>query len=234
MESPLSIEELVREFDKPDLNDWKLFSQSPGLIVYRRLHHNLFYYKCYSTFSDLSPEVSYKVALDIEYRLVWDKYLKEGRIISDGDKHGVYWQVILPLFMNNRDYTFVQENGEYDINGRHFYYVLARSEQFSNEPPRKKIVRIETCQTQTLICSDGAHGLKSLCLYCEDPCGSFPKALWSWAAKFGIPYYAKLAYNACKMYPKWIQDKTTILPNVSEDDIDRSTVLPTDDFEEKE
>ena len=56
----------------------------------------------------------------------------------------------------------MQESGEYDIGDRHFYYALTRSEEFQNEPPRKKVVRIETCQSQTLICSDGANGLKCL------------------------------------------------------------------------
>jgi hypothetical protein len=36
MDPPLSVEEMVREFDQPNLNGWKLFSQSPGLKVYRR------------------------------------------------------------------------------------------------------------------------------------------------------------------------------------------------------
>jgi hypothetical protein len=36
MDAPLSIEELVREFDEPNLIGWKLFSQSPSLTVYRR------------------------------------------------------------------------------------------------------------------------------------------------------------------------------------------------------
>jgi hypothetical protein len=38
MDPPLSIEEIVREFDEPNLIGWKLFSQSPGLKVYRRLN----------------------------------------------------------------------------------------------------------------------------------------------------------------------------------------------------
>ncbi len=36
MDPPLSIKELVREFDEPNLIGWKLFSQSPSLKVYRR------------------------------------------------------------------------------------------------------------------------------------------------------------------------------------------------------
>jgi hypothetical protein len=36
MDPPLSIEEMVREFDEPNLIGWKLFSQSPGLTVYRQ------------------------------------------------------------------------------------------------------------------------------------------------------------------------------------------------------
>ena len=77
---------------------------------------------------------------------------------------------------------------------------MTRSEQFKNIPPRKKIVRIETYLSQTLLCSDGAKGLRCkfrfeyhkdsflfFCLavftYHEDPRGKLPKAIWSWAAK---------------------------------------------------
>lgn len=55
--------------------------------------------------------------------MVWDKFLKgtqniflfkvyqydflffliEGKKISDEDKQGVYWQIIMPLFLSNRD-----------------------------------------------------------------------------------------------------------------------------------
>ncbi|CAF2326459.1 unnamed protein product [Rotaria sp. Silwood2] len=236
MDPYLSVEDFVREFDTPNLTGWKLFSQIPTLTVYRRLNKKLFYYKCFSHLPDVLPETFYKVALDVEYRVVWDKYLKEGRKISDGDKHGVYWQIAMPLFISNRDYTFVQENNEYDIGNRHFYYVLTHSEEFKNEPVRKKIIRIENCQSETLICSDGANGLKSIFLYCEDPRGSFPKAAWSWVAKFGIPFYAKLTHNACKNYPQWIKDKKMVLPNVVEDDIDSAAaaaaaaiIVPADD-----
>ncbi len=36
----------------------------------------MIWYKCYSHIPDITPEIFYKVALDIEYRLIWDKYLK--------------------------------------------------------------------------------------------------------------------------------------------------------------
>lgn len=60
----------------------------------------------------------------------------------------------------------------------------------------------------------------ALVLCYEDPRSSFPKAIWTWAAKFGIPIYAKLTHNACKAYPGWIKDKKTLISNVLEDDID--------------
>ncbi|CAF2066638.1 unnamed protein product [Rotaria magnacalcarata] len=220
MDPFLSIEELAREFDTPNLTDWKLFSQNSSLSCYRRTHQKLIYYKFFHHLPDISPDVLHNVVLDVEYRVVWDKYLKEGRKISDGDKNGIYWLMSMPLFMSNRDYTFVQEQGEYDIGDRHFYYASTHCEEFKNELPRKKIIRIENCQSQTIICTDGAKGSKTVVLYSEDPRGSFPKAAWSWAAKFGIPLYAKLTHNACKTYPQWIKDKNIIVPNVIEDDAD--------------
>ncbi|CAF3710575.1 unnamed protein product [Rotaria socialis] len=220
MDPFLSIEELAREFDTPNLTDWKLFAQNSSLSCYRRTNQKLFYYKFFHHLPDISPDVLHNVVLDVEYRVVWDKYLKEGRKINDGDKNGIYWLLSMPLFMSNRDYTFVQEKGEYDIGDRHFYYASTHCEEFKNELPRKKIIRIENCQSQTIICTDGAEGSKAVILYSEDPRGSFPKAAWSWAAKFGIPLYAKLTHNACKTYPQWIKDKKIIVPNVIEDDAD--------------
>ena len=57
-------------------------------------------------------------------------------------------------------YTFIRANSEHDIGDRHYYYAMTRCEPFQNEPPRKKIIRVDTCQSQTLLCSDGANGLK--------------------------------------------------------------------------
>jgi hypothetical protein len=37
---------------------------------------------------------------------------------------------------------------------------MTRSEKFPNIPIKKKIIRIETYLSQTVICSDGAKGLK--------------------------------------------------------------------------
>jgi hypothetical protein len=36
MDSLLSIEELIRELDEPNLTGWKLFSQTSDVNVYRR------------------------------------------------------------------------------------------------------------------------------------------------------------------------------------------------------
>ncbi|CAF3497462.1 unnamed protein product [Rotaria socialis] len=224
MESSMTIEELIQEIDQPNLTSWKLFAKGSGVNVYRRTDddHKLVQYKCFSHIPDVTPEIFYKVALDVEYRLVWDKYLKEAKEISDGEKNGVYWQVAMPLFIDNRDYTFVRDYGEYDIGSRHFYYAMTRTEPFQSIPPRKKIVRIETCQSQTLLCSDGAKGLKSVFLYIEEPRGNVPKTLWTWVAKFGVPMYSKLTHNACIAYPNWIKDKTTKVPTVAEDEIDET------------
>lgn len=79
-------------------------------------------YKCYQTISDVSPEIYFHVGQDIQYRLIWDKYLKglrvrpcrfdeenvqvifsEAKEIRDGDKVGIYWQIVMPLFIDNRD-----------------------------------------------------------------------------------------------------------------------------------
>jgi hypothetical protein len=36
MDAPLTIEELIRELDEPNLTGWKIFAQSSGVNVYRR------------------------------------------------------------------------------------------------------------------------------------------------------------------------------------------------------
>ncbi|UJR13762.1 hypothetical protein I4U23_000772 [Adineta vaga] len=222
METTLSIDELIQELDQPNLNGWKLFAETSNVKVYRRIDEEskVIQYKCYSHISDVTPDIFYQVALDVDYRLTWDKYLKEAKKINDGEKDGIYWEMIMPLFIDNRDYTFVRDYGEYDIGNRHFYHVMTRCEPFKNMPPRKKVVRIESCQTQTLLCSDGEKGLQSVFVYHEDPRGNIPKAVWSWAAKFGVPMYAKLTHNACLNYPAWIKDKQAKLPNVVDDDFD--------------
>ncbi|CAF1572501.1 unnamed protein product, partial [Didymodactylos carnosus] len=92
------------------------------------------------------------------------------------------------------------ENREFDMDGRHIYFIMSYSHPFKAELPRKKVVRIDDAQAQLFICSDGALGLK-------DPKGNIPKAFWNWAGKFGIPMYFKTMLKACYSYPEWLKDK---------------------------
>ena len=41
MDSPLPIEELIRELDQPDLRVWKLFAQTPDVKVYRKVDEDV-------------------------------------------------------------------------------------------------------------------------------------------------------------------------------------------------
>ncbi len=40
--------------------------------------------------------------------------------------------------------------------------MVTHSEQFTNTPPQKKVVRVDNYQSQTLICSDGSKGFKCM------------------------------------------------------------------------
>ena len=48
---------------------------------------------------------------------------------------------------------------------------MTRCEPFASEPLRKKVIRVDVCQSQSLICSDGGNGLK-----CNDE-SNFPLSL---------------------------------------------------------
>ncbi|CAF0795210.1 unnamed protein product [Didymodactylos carnosus] len=201
--NPLSdFDKFLRELDEPNVVGWKLFSEGHGVKVYRRQKEGskLYEYKCYAEIPDISPDLFYKVFLDLEYRAVWDKYLKEAYPVRDGVRDGIYWQVVFPLLLDN-------QNREFTHDDRRIYFIMTHSEPFTTEPPRKKVVRIDVTQSQLLTCSDGGHGLKAFFWYFEDPKGNIPKPFWNWAAKLGIPIYLKTMLKACYSYPEWLKDK---------------------------
>lgn len=43
--------------------------------------------------------------------------------------------------------------------------------------------------------------------------------------QFGVPVYTKMTHNACVAYPNWIKDKTTKVPNVTDDEINEAAAL---------
>ncbi|XP_067914720.1 phosphatidylcholine transfer protein [Heterodontus francisci] len=193
-----------RELEGPQLGgDWQFYLEVAGFSIYRlyRQESCLYEYKIYGTFSDCSPELYVAVYMDLEYRKQWDNYVKE---LCEQDCDGrkvIYWEVKYPFLMSNRDYVYVRERHDLDINERKIWVIVAKSVQ--GLPAKSGIIRVEDYHQTLALEGDGKQGTKVFMHYFDNPGGMIPTFLVNWAAKTGVPSFLKDLQTACANYPAY-------------------------------
>lgn len=202
------------ELDSPNLVGWEPFAQaeSRDIDIYRKYNEKsgLYSYKIFGTM-DVTPEICSQVYLDLEYRKVWDPYVKEIREVSNGDKSGIYWLLNYPFPLSKRDFVYGREMRELDIGGRHIWVILSRTDEDLNylEPMDKGYVRIHECFQTMAITAHGENGSKAFSLYYDDPGGFIPSWVINWAAKTGLPAFLSNMQEACRKYPQYLKNKSS-------------------------
>lgn len=203
-----------RELDSPDLVGWEPFTQadSGDIEIYRKYNEKsgLYSYKIFGTMN-VPPEICSQVYLDLEYRKVWDPYVKEIREVSNADKTGIYWLLNYPFPLSKRDFVYAREMRELDNEGHHIWVILSRTEDDLNylEPMDKGYVRIHECFQTMAITSHGENGSKAFSLYYDDPGGLIPSWVINWAAKTGLPAFLANMQKACREYPQYLKNKSS-------------------------
>lgn len=203
-----------RELDTPSLVGWEQFTQSDSgdIEIYRKYNEKsgLYSYKIFGTM-DVPPEVCSKVYLDLEYRKLWDPYVKEIREVSNGEKSGIYWLLNYPFPLSKRDFVYGREIRELDMDGRHIWVILSRTNDELNdlESIDKGYVRIRECYQTMAITSYGENGSKAFSLYYDDPGGLIPSWVINWAAKTGMPAFLANMQKACREYPQYLKNKSS-------------------------
>uniref|UniRef100_A0A8C9UU90 Phosphatidylcholine transfer protein n=1 Tax=Spermophilus dauricus TaxID=99837 RepID=A0A8C9UU90_SPEDA len=114
----------------------------------------------------------------------------------------VYWQVAYPFPMYNRDYVYIRQLRELDLEGRKIYVILAKSTSSSQFPERSGVIRVSQYQQRLAIESDGKGGSRVFMYYFDNPGGLIPSWLINWVTRNGVPSFLKDLEEAYHKYPK--------------------------------
>ncbi|CAH2292154.1 phosphatidylcholine transfer [Pelobates cultripes] len=196
-------QEAWRELDHPAIQEpWQLFTESMGFQIYRLQDQEsgLYQYKVYGGLSDCLPELFADVYMDLEYRKKWDQYVNALREVESEEDPVIYWEVKYPFPLANRDYVYVRERQDLDVDGRKIFVILAKSVSVNHCPEKSGIIRVTAYKQSLAIESDGSSGCKVFMYYFDNPGGMLPSWLINWTAKSGVPSFLTDMEKACKGY----------------------------------
>ncbi|XP_070082462.1 phosphatidylcholine transfer protein isoform X2 [Equus caballus] len=140
--------------------------------------------------------------MDLDYRKQWDQNVAELYERECNGQTVVYWQVKCPMLKPNRDYVYVRERRDLDVEGQKVYVVLAQSTSHSQFPKRSGVVRVTQCEHRLAITSDGRNGSKVFMYYFDNLSGRIPTWILNWAVKSGVPEFLNNLERACRNYPR--------------------------------
>uniref|UniRef100_A0A1A8Q683 Phosphatidylcholine transfer protein n=1 Tax=Nothobranchius rachovii TaxID=451742 RepID=A0A1A8Q683_9TELE len=199
-----------RELDEPQLaGGWELFTETMGVQIYRLYDKEtgLYEYKVFGGLSSCTPELCADVYMDLMYRKHWDGYVKELYEKDFGGQTAIYWEVKYPFPLSNRDYVYVRERRDLDVDGRKIWVILARSSPELPCAEKSGVLRVRDYKQSFALESDGAAGTKVFMNYFDNPGGTIPTWLVNWAAKSGVPGFLKDMQKACSGYKHYYQHK---------------------------
>ncbi|XP_062967625.1 phosphatidylcholine transfer protein isoform X2 [Cynocephalus volans] len=193
---------------------WELLTKTSDISIHRLLDQNtgLYEYKVFGVLRDCAPAVLADICMDLGYRKQWDPYVNDSvpgqQAFSElyekecNGKTVVYWEVNYPFPMSNRDYTYIRQRRELDVEGRKVHVILAQSTSVPQLPERSGVIRVTQYKQSLAIESDGKKGSKVFMYYFDNPGGQIPSWLINWVAKNGVPNFLKNMEKACQNYCK--------------------------------
>ncbi|XP_048079898.1 phosphatidylcholine transfer protein isoform X2 [Ursus arctos] len=183
--------------------DWQQLVETLGISIYGLLDQTgLYEYKVFGVLDNCLPAVLADVYMDLDYRKQWDQYVKDLYEKECNGETVVYWQVKYPFPMSNRDYVYVRQRRDLDVDGRKILVVLAQSTSVPQIPERSGVVRVNQYKQSLAIESDGKKGSRVFMYYFDNPGGQIPSWLINWVAKNGVPNFLKDMAKACQNYPR--------------------------------
>ncbi|TMS15638.1 Phosphatidylcholine transfer protein [Larimichthys crocea] len=199
-----------RELDEPQLDGgWELFTETMGVKIYRLYDQEtgLYEYKVFGVLDTCTPELCADVYMDLKYRKDWDKYAKELYEKDYDGQTAIYWEVKYPFPMSNRDYVYVRERRDLDVDGRKIWVILARSSPETPCEEKSGVLRVKDYKQSVALESDGGCGTRVFLNYFDNPGGMIPTWLVNWAAKSGVPGFLTDMQKACSNYRSYCQRK---------------------------
>ncbi|KAM8945008.1 phosphatidylcholine transfer protein isoform 1-T1 [Lycaon pictus] len=198
--------EACAELRRPALPgaSWELLLEALGISIYGLLDQQtgLYEYKVFGVLDNCLPDVLADVYMDLDYRKQWDQYVKELYEKECNGETVVYWQVKYPFPMSNRDYVYIRQRRDLDLDGKKIHVILAQSTPVPQVAERSGVVRVNQYKQSLAIESDGKKGSKVFMYYFDNPGGQIPSWLINWVAKSGVPNFLKDMGKACQNYLK--------------------------------
>ncbi|XP_001368863.1 phosphatidylcholine transfer protein isoform X1 [Monodelphis domestica] len=194
------------ELENPasDGKAWESLVESESCNIYQMLDEQsgFYNYKAFGDFKDCSPSLYAEVYMDLEYRKQWDAYVKELYEKEICGKMVIYWEVKYPFPVSNRDYVYIRDGRDINLNGRMVRVILAKSFSTPEIPEKCGVIRVSDYRQSLVIESNGKEGCKVSMFYHDNPGGTIPSWLVNWIAKNGVPNFLQDIQKACKNYPK--------------------------------
>uniref|UniRef100_A0A8I3P432 Phosphatidylcholine transfer protein n=2 Tax=Canis lupus TaxID=9612 RepID=A0A8I3P432_CANLF len=198
--------EACAELRRPALPgaSWELLLEALGISIYGLLDQQtgLYEYKVFGVLDNCLPDVLADVYMDLDYRKQWDQYVKELYEKECNGETVVYWQVKYPFPMSNRDYIYIRQRRDLDLDGRKIHVILAQSTSVPQIAERSGVVRVNQYKQSLAIESDGKKGSKVFMYYFDNPGGLIPSWLINWVAKGSVPVFLNDMANACQRYKR--------------------------------
>lgn len=199
-----------QELDEPKLDGgWVLLVEAMGIKIHGLYHEQsgLYEYKVYGSLKECSPELCADVYMDLEYRKQWDGYVKELYEKKCNETTVIYWEVKYPFPMSNRDYVYIRERKDLEVNGRKILLILAKSITVPECPEKSGVVRVQDYKQSLALEDDGQMGTKVYMSYFDNPGGSIPALIINWATKSGVPSFLADMQKACNNYLTYLSQK---------------------------
>ncbi|CAF2392200.1 unnamed protein product [Rotaria sp. Silwood2] len=196
---------------------WEKILRKDHLLLYRKYDKDLqvYSYKIFGTFNDISAIVFLQVQLDLDYRMKWDDHaLRLSIVDTDEDTQSdiVHWIQKFPFPLNNRDYIYVRRYClDISISTSPKIIIKCHSTNHPNVRNDTKSVRVNKYESSMIIQSKhklDEKGMKFLLTYHEDAKASIPTSTYSYLAQSGIPDFVEKLHIAAKKLPKYKNNQT--------------------------
>ncbi|KAI4897750.1 hypothetical protein NFI96_033836 [Prochilodus magdalenae] len=181
---------------------WEIVIEKKTFKVWRRPIEGsqLFEYRVFGSYTDITPRQFFNVQLDTEYRKKWDALVIKldvvDRDLSTGSEV-VHWATHFPYPMYSRDYVYVRR---YDVDmEKNLMVLVSRAVEHPGVPESQDYVRVRSYRSRMVIRphkSFDENGFDYLLTYSDDPQTVFPRYCLSWMVSSGMPDFLEKLHMA--------------------------------------
>ncbi|XP_028929244.1 stAR-related lipid transfer protein 7, mitochondrial isoform X1 [Ornithorhynchus anatinus] len=181
---------------------WEMVMDKKHFKLWRRPipGTQLYQYRVFGTYTDVTPRQFFNVQLDTEYRKKWDALVIKLEVIERDVVSGsevLHWVTHFPYPMYSRDYVYVRR---YSVDHENNLMVLvSRAVEHPGVPESPEFVRVRSYESQMVIRphkSFDENGFDYLLTYSDNPQTVFPRYCVSWMVSSGMPDFLEKLHTA--------------------------------------